>query len=292
MPNFTWPRRRDVPLISDAALAALLTGAELPPGAAPQLRPLAETLAALAGRPAEDELAGGAGTLTAFRDHFGAAGPARHAGRGHRPRLYSRPLPLSAAMRLPRSLDLAVSPRGLRRGAADWFATACPRCHWRASGGRPAGCQAVSGNSGRHGPAWLRPVYRVGTSQGTRHPQAASRGLRQTGGSRGRRRQRNRVLHRRDAHGDAAICPPGPGCHTATPFRPADRPAHATRLRQADRPAHATRLRPADRLPTPHGSGKPSALPTPPNPGGTTAHLTQRLAWRNRTGSVAHGGRR
>jgi hypothetical protein len=51
MPNFAWPSRRDVPLISDAALAALLTSAELPPHAAPQMRPLAETLAELAGQP-------------------------------------------------------------------------------------------------------------------------------------------------------------------------------------------------------------------------------------------------
>jgi hypothetical protein len=132
---------------------------------------------------------------------------------------------------------------GLRQGAPDRFATACPRGHRRASGGRPASYQAVSGNSGRHGPAWLRPVYCVGASRGTRHTQAASRGLRQTGGCRGRGSQRNRVLQCRAAHSDAAIFRPAPGSDAATPFRQTERPPHAARLRPTERPPHAARLR-------------------------------------------------
>jgi len=46
MPNFLWPGRRDVPMIGDTSLAALLAGTELPPGAVSELRPLAEALAA------------------------------------------------------------------------------------------------------------------------------------------------------------------------------------------------------------------------------------------------------
>ena len=72
MPGFLWPGRRDVPMIEDTSLAALLAGAELPPGSGPQLRPLAEALAELRARPARGELAGEAEILAAFRDQFGA----------------------------------------------------------------------------------------------------------------------------------------------------------------------------------------------------------------------------
>jgi hypothetical protein len=97
MPNFTWPRRPDAPLISDASLTALLSGAELPPDSAPHLRPLARALAELAGRPAEDELYGETDTLTAFRDRYGAPGPAHRMRRNRRQLLRSRSLPLRAA---------------------------------------------------------------------------------------------------------------------------------------------------------------------------------------------------
>ena len=71
MPNFLWPGRRDVPMIGDTSLAALLAGTELPPGAVSELRPLAEALAELRARPASDELEGEAETLAAFRNHLG-----------------------------------------------------------------------------------------------------------------------------------------------------------------------------------------------------------------------------
>lgn len=58
MPNFPWASRRDASSISDASLAALLAGAKLPADSAPQLRPLADALAELSGRPGRDELSG------------------------------------------------------------------------------------------------------------------------------------------------------------------------------------------------------------------------------------------
>ena len=78
MPNFPGRSRRDVPVIGDASLAALLAGGESP---APELRPVAEALAALRAGPAGDELAGEAVALAAFRDHIGVPGPARHPAR-------------------------------------------------------------------------------------------------------------------------------------------------------------------------------------------------------------------
>ena len=77
MPGFLLPGRRDVPAISDASLAALLAGAEPSGGSAPQLRPLAEALADLTGKPAGDELDGEAETLAAFRNQLGAPRPAQ-----------------------------------------------------------------------------------------------------------------------------------------------------------------------------------------------------------------------
>lgn len=73
MPNFLGPRHRDVPMIGDTSLAALLAGTQLPPGSASELRPLAEALAGLRAQPDSDELTGEAETLAAFRSQFGVA---------------------------------------------------------------------------------------------------------------------------------------------------------------------------------------------------------------------------
>jgi hypothetical protein len=282
MPNFTGPNRRDVPLISDAALAALLTGAELPPGAARQLRPLAETLAELARRPAEDELDGEASTLTAFRDHFGAAGPAQRAGRGHRPRLHSRPLPLTAAAAVATILGLGglataayarVLPTGLQRLAHEVIGAP-------AAGARPAtkpspGIPAATGQPG-YG---LCTALAQAEAHGTRKQQAVAfdRLAAAAGG----------------AANVTAYC--SAAAPTATPLssgpRPAPTPPHRSGKPSALPTPHGSgqpTVLPTPHgsgkptaLPTPHGSGKPSALPTPHSPGGTTVHLTLRLARRN-----------
>jgi hypothetical protein len=282
MPNFTGPSRRDVPLISDAALAALLTGAELPPGAAPQLRPLAETLAELAGRPAEDELDGEAGTLTAFRDQFGGAGPARHAGRGRRPRLHSWPLPLRVAAAVATILGLGglatgayarVLPTGLQRLAHDVIGAP-------AAGTRPATkpSPAIPAATGQPGYG-LCTAWAHAKAQGTRKQLAVAfdRLAAAAGG----------------AANVTAYCTAA--ARTTTPLSSRSRPAPTPRHRSgkptvlptphgSGKPTvlptpHGSGKPTA--LPTPHGSGKPSALPTPHKPGGTTVHLTLRLARRN-----------
>ncbi len=95
MPNFPWPGRRDVSAISDASLSALLAGAELPTGSPPELRPVAEALAALTAAPTGDELTGEAEVLAVFRERLGVPSPTRRPRR--RPTLLSPLLSARAA---------------------------------------------------------------------------------------------------------------------------------------------------------------------------------------------------
>ncbi|HET7244742.1 MAG TPA: hypothetical protein VFJ07_07880 [Streptosporangiaceae bacterium] len=279
MPNFTWPNRRDVLLISDASLAALLTGAELPPGAAPELRPLAEALAELTGRPASDELAGEADTLTAFREHFGARGPAHQVSRNRSPRLRSRRLRLRAAAAAAAILGLGglataayarALPAGLQRLAHDIIGAP-------AAGARPAArpSPAVPEASGQPGYG-LCTAWAHAKAHGTRKQRAV-------------------------AFNELAAAAGGPGnvtayctatAHMATPSsRPAPVPSHLSGKPTALPTPHGSgqpTVLPTPHgsgqptgLPAPHGSGQPSALPTPHNPGSATVHLTQRPAGRN-----------
>lgn len=82
MPNFPRPAARDGLPFSDAALAALLAGAE-PPEPMPGLQPVADVLAALRSGPTGDELAGEASALAEFRR---GAGVVARAPAPHRPR--------------------------------------------------------------------------------------------------------------------------------------------------------------------------------------------------------------
>jgi len=280
MPNFICPSRRDVPLISDASLAALLTGAELPPGAAPELRPLAEALAELAGRPVGDELAGEANTLTAFREYFGASGPAHHVSRNRRPRPRGRRLPLTAAAAAATILGLGglataayagALPAGLQRLAHDIIGAP-------AVGAQPASrpslpIPAASGQPS-HG---LCTAWAHAKAHGTRKQQAV-------------------------AFSKLAAAAGGPGnatayctatAHSATPpsSRPARTPSHRSGKptglptpRGSGKPTGLPSPRGSGKptvLPTPRGSGKPTALPAPDNSGGATVHLTQRPARRS-----------
>ena len=79
MPNFLRPAARDGLPFSDAALAALLAGAE-PPEPMPGLQPVADVLAALRSGPTGDELVGEASVLAEFRRGAGvvARTPAPH----------------------------------------------------------------------------------------------------------------------------------------------------------------------------------------------------------------------
>lgn len=68
MPNLPWPTHRDEPVTGDPSLAALLRWAEFPAEPAPEMKPVAEVLAALTAGLADDERAGEAATLAAYRN--------------------------------------------------------------------------------------------------------------------------------------------------------------------------------------------------------------------------------
>ena len=88
MPNLPWPTHRDEPVTGDPSLAALLAWAEFPPGSTPEMRPVAEVLAALTAGPADDELAGEAAALAAYRNQGGVPRPATPARRRRRRPLF------------------------------------------------------------------------------------------------------------------------------------------------------------------------------------------------------------
>ncbi len=76
MPNFSRLGRRDASAIEDAALAALLSGTEVPGDLPAGLQPAADVVAALRARPASDELVGETVALAEFRAHVGVSDPA------------------------------------------------------------------------------------------------------------------------------------------------------------------------------------------------------------------------
>ena len=118
MPNFPWPGRRDVSAISDTSLSALLAGAELPTGSPPELRPVAEALAALTAAPTGDELTGEAEALAVFRERLGVPSPTR------RPR--RRPTLLSPLLSARAAAAAAVAALGIGGFATAAFAGALP----------------------------------------------------------------------------------------------------------------------------------------------------------------------
>jgi hypothetical protein len=75
MPNFLWPGRRDAS--EDAALEALLQGAELPDDLPADLQPAGDVIAALRARASGEELAGRTLALAAFREHVGVSAETR-----------------------------------------------------------------------------------------------------------------------------------------------------------------------------------------------------------------------
>jgi hypothetical protein len=85
MPNLPWPKHRDEPVTGDPSLADVLTWAEFPPGSAPELKPVAEVLAALTAGPADDELAGEGVALAAYRNRGDVPRPATRGRRRRRP---------------------------------------------------------------------------------------------------------------------------------------------------------------------------------------------------------------
>ncbi len=238
MPNFPWSGRREAAPLSDAALAALLAGAGLPVGAPAELRAVAETLAALAGSPAGDELAGEPVALTAFRDRLGVPGPVTQ--RRRRPTLLAPVLSARAAA-------VAVTVLGLGGFATAAYAGALPAPAQQlahsvigAPAAHPTATDHPARNASPVGPdATGHPAYGLCTAwshakaHGTHKQQAvAFQNLAKAAGG---------------AANVAAFCAAVP--HPGSTQHPA---------------AH----------PTPTHPGKPAAHPTPTHPGKPTAHPT------------------
>ena len=97
MPNFPWPTHGDEPVTGDPSLAELLAWAEFTPSSVPEMKPVGEVLAALTAGPADDELAGEAAALAAYRNRGGVPRPATRAHRRTRRPLLSFPLSRAAA---------------------------------------------------------------------------------------------------------------------------------------------------------------------------------------------------
>ncbi len=87
MPNFPWLGRQDASAIDDAALAAILSGPEVPEDLAAGLQPAADVLAALRARPSGDELAGEAFAMAEFRNQVGVPDRVRRTRPRRRPAL-------------------------------------------------------------------------------------------------------------------------------------------------------------------------------------------------------------
>jgi hypothetical protein len=238
MPNFLWPGHRDVPMIEDTSLAAMLAGAELPPGSGPELRPLAEALAELRGQPASDELEGEAETLAAFRSQFGAPRTAHRQPAGIPPPR-RRLLPVKAAA----AAAVVLSFGGVVTAA---YAGALPAAAQRFAhdliGAPPPGAQpAIRPSLARTGTAG-DPAYGLCTAW--KHAKAH-----------GTRKQRAA------AFGKLAAAAGGAGnvtayCATAAP------PGASASATPHPVPTSRSTGKPTG-LPTPHGTGKPTGLPTP-----------------------------
>ena len=86
MPNFPWPGRGAASASDDAALAALLSGTQVPEDLPAALQPAADVLAALRARPSTDEVAGLTAAMAEFRERVGVSHPSRQT-RRRRPSL-------------------------------------------------------------------------------------------------------------------------------------------------------------------------------------------------------------
>ncbi len=256
MLNSLWPSRRAVPVIGDASLAALLAGAELPAGSAPELRPLVEALAGLRDQPVSDELEGEAGALAAFRNQLGVPNTARQRSAQTPPSRF-RPRPVRAAAV---AVAMVLGLGGIATAA---YAGALPSSLQRLAHdivGAPA-----PGTGPAVRPSWASPAARghrayglcTAWAHGTHKQQAvAFRELAAAADGRG-----NVSAY------CATVAHPG----TSPSHRPAPAPDRTGRPGGLPTP-HGSGRRGG--LPTPHGSGKPTGLPAPNSTSAPTAHPT------------------
>lgn len=239
MPSFQWSKHRDRPVIGDASLAALLAGAELPAGSAPELRSLAEALAGLRGQPGPGELAGEAETLTAFRHQFGAMNAPRRS-RARKPPRRFRPRPVRAAAA---AAAMALSLGGIATAA---YADALPASLQLLAhdiAGAPAPDHRPATKPSRAGLATtghraygLCTAWAHAKAQGT-HKQTA-RAFRELAAAAGGRANVSAYC--------AAVA--HPGTSSSHPPEPAPAPE------RTGKPGG---------LPVPHRGGRPSGLPSP-----------------------------
>jgi hypothetical protein len=145
MPNRSWPSRRDVAGLPDAALAALLAGGALAPDAPPPLQHVADALAALRAAPANDEHVGHAAAVAEFHRRVGmSAGPV--------PFRHRRPS-VQRSLRARIAVASATAVVGLGGLAAAAFADALPAAAQQLAHdtiGAPAADTDHSSHAARH----------------------------------------------------------------------------------------------------------------------------------------------
>jgi hypothetical protein len=249
MPSYPWSASRDGSGFEDTALAALLAGGELPPGAAVRLQPVADVLAALNAAPAGEEMAGLAAAQAEFRRTV--ARPAR----AHRPRRARRAV-LGSLLGAKAAAAAAIAVVGLGGVATAAYAGALPGS-WQQFAhrmiGAPAPHRADSGT-----PADPHAAYRLCTAY-----------LHATAGSAAQRAAAFRSLVRA-AGGPGhvtAFCAAAPRPGASPPLshrspRPEGRPTGRPSPHRTGPPAGRPSPHPTER-PSPHPTGKPTGRPSP-----------------------------
>jgi len=254
MPSYPWSASRDGSGFEDPALAALLAGSELPPGAAARLQPVADMLAALNAAPAGEEMAGLAAARAEFRRTV--ARPAR----ARRPRR-ARPAVRGSRLGAKAAAAAAVAVVGLGGLATAAYAGALPGS-WQQFAhrviGAPAPHRADSGapadpHAADHAAYRLCTAYLHATAGNAAQRAAAFRNLVRAAGGAGH---------------VTAFCAaaPRPGSSPPLPYRstrPEGRPAG---------PASPHRTGPPAGRPSPHPTGPASPHPTGPPSGRPSPH--------------------
>jgi hypothetical protein len=267
MPYFPRSIPPDAPVIGDASLEALLRGAELPAGSAPELRSLAEALAALTAGPASDELAGEAAALVAFRDRPGTFHSARrrHPARRRRHRRAASRFRLLPARTAAAAAAAALAGLGGITTAA--YAGALPAAVQRVAHdviGAPAASATPATRRAPVGPdAAGRPAYGLCTAwahakaHGIRKQQAvAFRNLAAAAGGASKvTAYCAAIAHRRAS--------PPRRAHPASAPHSSGKPSGLPAPHSSGKPSS---------VPAPHSSGKPSGVPAPHRSAGRNAH--------------------
>jgi hypothetical protein len=141
MPSLPWTSRPDVSPAEDTSVEALLAGNSLPAGAEPELRPVADVLAALSASPAGDELTGLDAARAEFRRHV-----VRPAQRRESPA--RRPGGLASRLGVKAAAAAALVALAMGGAAAAAYARALPGS-WQQLAHRTIGAPAYRAGHGR-----------------------------------------------------------------------------------------------------------------------------------------------